>query len=113
MQHAGQRRLWGWGSSRMMRKTKCCTMGVCAPVNATQFDQGCICMRRVACVPDVVLVFLHRSCLQSFGQGNISIVSPTAVMIIGPIPITVEVNNGSTGEYGEHTFVASLPQPGM
>lgn len=55
----------------------------------------------------VPLLFMHccpcaMTCtVQSFGSGNISIVSPTAVLIAGPIRISVAVHNGSTGEPGE------------
>jgi hypothetical protein len=67
-------------------------------------------MRTSRCCPCPPAIVLP---VQSFGAGNISVVSPTAVMIIGPIRITVEVNNGSTGEYGGHFSVLCLLQPAV
>jgi hypothetical protein len=49
--------------------------------------------------------------VQSFGSGNISVVSPTAVLIAGPIRISVGVFNGSTGEPGEHGSAWTEQQP--
>lgn len=39
--------------------------------------------------------------VQSFGPGNITVISPTSTMIIGPITVTVPVRNGSSEVPGE------------